>query len=25
VKEFDGKGDQLTGTFDTEAGFLRVI
>jgi len=25
VKEFDGKGDQLTGTFDTEAGFFRVI
>ncbi len=24
VKEFDGKGDQLTDTFDTEAGFFRV-
>ena len=24
VKEFDGKGDQLTGTFDAEAGFFRV-
>jgi hypothetical protein len=24
VREFDGKGDQLTDTFDTEAGFFRV-
>src|ERR671913_243082 len=24
VKELDGKGDQLTDTFDTEAGFFRL-